>query len=219
MVEYNFNEEYNRILDEIIESRRSIRSFKPEIPPEKMIKEIVRAGMLAPYATLLVGSKNDFRRFFIIRKGETRDRIATIMHNQVKEVYKGIREKAEKNPEIQAKVQGLLTTLKSRVETGIPNMEDAPYFIVIAEKKGSMSVEMQSIAHCLQNVWLKSTALGLGFELISATEQIAENQDFCQILGVPPKKYGINGCLIGYPAKIPRRSPHPDPEKCTKWIN
>lgn len=219
MVECIFNKEYNRIIDEIIESRRSIRSFKAEIPPEEHIKEIIRAGMLAPYATLLVGSKEDFRRFFVIKKGETRNKIASIMHNQVKGVYKGIKAKAEKNPQMKAKVQDLLETLKSRAENGIPNMEDAPYFIIIAETKGSMSVEMQSIAHCLQNMWLKSTALGLGFELISATEQIAENEEFCKILGIPPKKYGINGCLIGYPTKIPQPSPHPDPEKNTKWID
>lgn len=63
MVGYDFNEEYNSILDEISESRRSIRSFKAEIPPEEYIKEIIHAGTLAPYATLLIGSKKDFRRF------------------------------------------------------------------------------------------------------------------------------------------------------------
>lgn len=217
MVEYNFTEEYNDILDEIIESRRSIRSFKSEIPPENSIKEIIRAGMLAPYAALLVGSNQDFRRFFVIKKGETRNKIASIMQNQVKNVYNGIKVKAEKNPEI--KVQVLLETLKSRAENGIPNMEDAPYFIVVAETKGSLSVEMQSIAHCLENMWLKSTALGLGFELISATEQIAENEEFCKLLGIPPKTYGINGCLIGYPTRIPQPSPHPDPEKSTTWLD
>lgn len=217
MVEYSFTEEYNKILDEIIESRRSIRSFKSEIPPEKSIKEIIRAGMLAPYAALLVGSNNDFRRFFVIKKGETRNKIASIMQNQAKIVYNGIKAKASKDPQI--KVQVLLETLKSRAENGIPNMEDAPYFIITAETKGAMSVEMQSIAHCLENMWLKSTALGLGFELVSVTEQIAENEKFCKILDIPPKKYGINGCLIGYPTRIPQPSPHPDPEKSTVWLD
>lgn len=219
MVEYAFSEEYNRILDEIIKSRRSIRSFKSEIPPEGNIKEIINAGMLAPYAALLVGSNRDFRRFFVIKKGETRNKIASIMQDQVKNVVNVIEAKSEKNPQIKAKVQGLLETLKSRAENGIPNMEDAPYFIVIAETKGPIPAEMQSIAHCLENMWLKSTALGLGFELVSATEQIAENEEFCQILGIPPKKYGINGGLIGYPTRIPQPSPHPDPEKSTKWLD
>ena len=219
MGERDFNEEYNRIIDDIIKSRRSIRSFKEEIPPEEDIKEIINAGMLAPYATLLVDSKEDFRRFFVIKKGQTRNEIANIMHNQVKAVYGGIKAEAEKNPQMKAKVQVLLDTLKSRAENGIPNMEDAPYFIVVAETKGPMPVEMQSIAHCLENMWLKATALGLGFELVSATEQIATNEEFCKILGVPPKKYGLNGCLIGYPTTIPPSSHHPDPEQSTEWID
>ena len=82
-----------------------------------------------------------------------------------------------------------------------------------------MPAEMQSIAHCLQNMWLKATALGLGFQLVSATEQISLNEEFCKLLGIPPKKYGINGCLIGYPQKIPPAAPRPGPEKNTKWID
>ncbi|MGZ7047964.1 MAG: nitroreductase family protein, partial [Methanobacterium sp.] len=69
-MEYNFSKEDNKTLDEIIESRRSIRSFKGSLPPEENIKEIIRAGMLAPYATLLVNSKEDFRCFFVVKKGE-----------------------------------------------------------------------------------------------------------------------------------------------------
>ncbi len=43
----------------------------------------------------------------------------------------------------------------------------APYFIVGAEKKGFPAVEQQFLAHCLENMWLKATALGLGFQLVS----------------------------------------------------
>lgn len=212
------DEEYNKVIDKIIESRRSIRSFKADIPPEEHIKEIILAGMLAPYATLLVNTKEDFRRFFVIKKGEKRNEIASIMHEQVKNVYNGIKAKVEKNPHMKNKTQSLLKTLKARAENGIPGMKDAPYYIVIAEAKGPMPVEMESIAHCLENMWLKSTALGLGFQLISATEQIAMNEEFCKILGIPPKKFGLNGCLIGYPQSIPPAMPRPDPEKSTKWI-
>ncbi|MGZ7109556.1 MAG: nitroreductase family protein [Methanobacterium sp.] len=217
-MEYNFSKEDNKTLDEIIESRRSIRSFKGSLPPEENIKEIIRAGMLAPYATLLVNSKEDFRRFFVVKKGERRNEIASIMHNQVKNVYNGIKAKIGKDPQIKGKTQNLLKTLKARAENGIPNMEDAPYFIIIAEAKGPIPVEMESIAHSLQNMWLKTTALGLGFQLISATEQIAQNEEFCKILGIPPKKYGLNGCLIGYPQKIPAVTSRPDPEESPKWI-
>ncbi|MGD0953085.1 MAG: hypothetical protein ABR985_11955 [Methanotrichaceae archaeon] len=35
--------------------------------------------------------------------------------------------------------------------------------MVVAERKSFPPVEQQSLAHCLQNMWLKATALGLGF--------------------------------------------------------
>ena len=57
-----------RFLDEIIESRRSIRSFKNDIPPKDTIKAIIRAGLFAPYAGAAVDQGN-FRRFVVLRKG------------------------------------------------------------------------------------------------------------------------------------------------------
>lgn len=35
-------------LSEIIETRRSFRAFKPEVPPKELVDEVVRAGLLAP---------------------------------------------------------------------------------------------------------------------------------------------------------------------------
>ena len=219
MSEYEFSSEDNELIDKLIESRRSIRSFKSEIPPEESIKEIIRAGMLAPYAALMIDPKSDFRRFYVIKKGSTaRGEMASIMQNQVKGAYEKIKEKSEKNPQIAKKSQSLLSTLKSRSERGLPNFEDAPYFIVVAEAKGPMPVEQWSLGHCLENMWLKATALGLGFQLISATEQMSNNDEFCKILGIPAGKLGLNGCLIGYPQNIPPATPRPDPEKSTRWL-
>lgn len=220
MSEYGFSDEYNKMLDEIIESRRSIRSFKSEIPPEENIKDIIHAGMLAPYAALMIDPKSDFRRFFVIKKDtKARKEMASIMQNQVQKAYESIKEKAEKNPQIAKKSQSLLKTLKSRSERGLPNFEDAPYFIVVAEAKGPMPVEQWSLGHCLENMWLKATAFGLGFQLISATEQMSNNEKFCKVLDIPVGKFGLNGCLIGYPQNIPPAAPRPDPEKSTKWLD
>lgn len=220
MSEYEFNEEYNRVIDKIIESRRSIRSSKPEIPSEEYIKSIIRAGMLAPYAALMVNPKSDFRRFFVIKKGgKARKEIVTLMNNQVKRAYLAVKEMAEKNPQIEKKSQTFIKMMKIMSENVLPNLEEAPYFIIVAEEKGPMPVEQWSIAHCLENMWLKATALGLGLQLISGTEKMSNNDEFCKILGIQPGKFGLNGCLIGYPVKIPPAAPRPDPEKSTLWID
>ena len=60
-------------------------------------------------------------------------------------------------------------------------------------------VEQQSLAHCLQNMWLKATELGLGFHLVSMTAEMIENDEFCEILQINSADYAVNGCAIGFP--------------------
>ena len=42
--------EQNDSLDKILQTRRSIREFTPEIPPRELVEQIIGAGLLAPYA-------------------------------------------------------------------------------------------------------------------------------------------------------------------------
>ncbi len=48
-------------------------------------------------------------------------------------------------------------------DKGIPGVSTAPYFIIIAELRGIPPAEQESLAHVLENMWLKTTALNLGF--------------------------------------------------------
>jgi hypothetical protein len=50
-------------------------------------------------------------------------------------------------------------------------------------------------------MWLKATALDLGFQLVSATAQMANNPSFCEMLGINPDEWALNGCAIGYSAE------------------
>jgi nitroreductase len=45
----------NMLLDEIISERRTYRKFKQEFPPENNIKNIINAGLHAPFAAAAVG--------------------------------------------------------------------------------------------------------------------------------------------------------------------
>jgi len=55
-----------------------------------------------------------------------------------------------------------------------------PYYIVVAERSGIPPAEQQSLAHCLENMWLKATALGLGFQLVSVTAQMGRDRSSLQ---------------------------------------
>lgn len=53
------NKNCNQALDKIIASRRSIRKFKPEIPPKGLTEQVIKSGLLAPFSGLAV-SRSDF---------------------------------------------------------------------------------------------------------------------------------------------------------------
>ncbi len=80
-----------------------------------------------------------------------------------------------------------------------PFFPELPCLIVIAEWRGARRASMQSIAHAMENMWLKATALNLGFKLVSPMESMTDNKDFCDLLGYPVGQYGFHAATIGYP--------------------
>jgi nitroreductase len=215
----NNNTDCNKVFDEIIKSRQSIRSFKDDIPSKENIEDILEAGMLAPYAAQAVGENEDFRRFFVFENGSNSMEIARIlMYKKAEQGLDHFKKMVEEKPFLKGKVQSFMDKLQMIVDKGVIGVGTAPYFIVVAELRGVPPVEMESIAHCLENMWLKATELELGFGLVSLTSQMAEEEEFMKLLGMPVGKYGINGCAIGYPAaQIPHKS-RPDTKKATKWM-
>jgi nitroreductase len=67
-------------------------------------------------------------------------------------------------------------------------------------------------------MWLKATALGLGFQLVSATAQMDDNPEFCSALGINPAEWALNGCAIGYPAEELTYSVRLPVEEVTCWL-
>ena len=100
-----------------------------------------------------------------------------------------------KHIQLRAKAGWFVNRLEMFNKIGmIPGVGTAPEFIVVAEKKGFPAVEQQSLAHCLENMWLKATALDLGFQLC-----ILPNVKF--IVGQTLFGQALNGCAIGQSAE------------------
>ena len=110
------------------------------------------------------------------------------------------------------------SNLKAMSQHGIPNIGKAPYYIIVAEQKGIPAVEQRSLAHCMQNMWLKSTALGLGFQLLSITAQMAEDKEFCDLLKIQLGEFALDGCLIGYPETLPPPAKRSKIDEISRWI-
>ena len=214
-------EQKNMYLDQILADRRSYRMFTAEFPDEDAIRRILHAGLLAPYAAAAVGgSKDYFRRFFVMKKGSTGLNAAIpLIMEQVQVMAQGLEKEMEANPALRQKAASFVRRLDMIRKAGrVPGVGNAPFFIVVAERKGFPPVELQSLAHCLENMWLKATALGLGFQLVSITSKMSDNNEFCKILGIPTGEWELMGCAVGYPSDELSPSIRPPVEDVTRWL-
>ncbi len=65
---------------------------------------------------------------------------------------------------------------------------------------------------------MKATALGLGFQLLSVTERMAEEKEFCDLIGIPFGEFALDGCLVGFPEEAAQPSKRPLLEEVTRWM-
>ncbi len=213
------SEEANKWLDSVIEHRRTVRSFKTEIPNSDSIKAIIHAGLWAPYAGIAITNENDFRRFFVIQNGNILlGKIAELLQQQARVSLQEMKTRFAEKPLLREKGKAYLSRVSDMAERGFPDLLIAPCLIVVAEQKGIPPAERQSLAHVVQNMWLKATALGIGLRLVSAIERLSENNDFCSLLGMSLGEFAFTGCIIGFAAEEPKARKRPDDKDVTKWM-
>jgi nitroreductase len=208
-------------LDQILAERRSHRMFRPESCSDDDIRRILHAGLLAPFAAAAVGDSHDyFRRFFVMRRGsESMKAAASLVMQRVEAMSVDLERDMHTDAELRKKAAGFARRLSLFREKGmVPGMGTAPFSIVVAERRGYPPVELQSLAHCLENMWLKATALGLGFQLVSVISQMSSDPAFCAILGLPPGEWELMGCAVGYPADELSPSIRPPVDDVTRWL-
>ncbi len=210
----------NAVLDRIIGERRSCRKFTREIPADEQVESILHAGLHAPFAAAAVGNNEDyFRRFVVVRNGsKTMKELIPLIFEGVLSMAGDLEQAAAKNAQLREQAAGFMNRLAMIKTLGmVPGVGTAPFYIVVAEKKGFPPVEQQSLAHCMENMWLKATALDLGFQIVSATAQMADNPEFCRALGLESGKWALMGCSVGYPAEILSPSIRPSVREVTTW--
>jgi nitroreductase len=215
------SEQKNVALDQILAERRSYRMFRPEFPPEDAIRRIIHAGLLAPFAAAAVGDSTDyFRRFFVMKKGsQSMTAAAPLVMAEIHHMSESLHEEMKNNLRLREHGIGFARRLAMIKKQGIvPGIGTAPFYIVVAERKGFPPVALQSLAHCMENMWLKATALELGFQMVSITSEMAHNPEFCKILGINPNEWEMMGCAIGYPQEMLSPSIRPPVEDVTRWL-
>lgn len=213
----------NEVLDKIVLARRTTRDFRPEYPDQSAIRGIITAGLHAPYALAAVENYKDgpFRRFFIMRKdGTTIQKASALLNAKVKEEADGIRRKGADDRAYLLRSDSWLDRLDMFSALGhVPGVMNAPYFIVIAEHRGIPDLGEHALAHCLENMWLKATALGLGFQIISMTSYMGDDPDFCALLGLAAREWDLMGCAVGYAQKPLPPSTRDSFDNSARWLS
>lgn len=210
--------ECNRFIDQVIESRRSIRKVKSEAPSRNLVELVLQAGLLAPYAGASV-SREDFRRFVVIpRESSATGQIAALLKRKAESSSNQLEMQMQHDEFARQHGGAFLERLKIMGKYGAPNVGKAPYYIVVAEQRGIPPVEQLSLAHCLENMWLKAAALGLGLQLLSITEQMASDREFCELIKIPVDEFALDGCVLGYPDMKPCVPKRPILSQVTQWI-
>jgi nitroreductase len=209
----NITPEHSAALDVIIRARHSVRAFGSISPSREAVEAIIQAGLLAPFGSLAVAGKPDFRKVFVIRN------LSVSMENAAKILKNRMAKQAD---ELEAKVGSVpfVQNLKRIGQQGVPGVGSAPYFVVVGERKGTPPVAAQSLSYCLQNMWLKATSLGIGLQLVSATTQMDSDPDFCSLLALSVGEYALDGCVLGYPADgyQPASVEYPAFAKSVSWL-
>jgi nitroreductase len=209
----SINEQHSRALDDILKARRTVRAFSPNAPSKAEIEEIIQAGLIAPFGALAVAGNPDFRKVIVVPNSSPVSVIvAKTMKNRVSHFADELEKKIGLAPFVQ--------NLKRVAQQGVPGVGNAPYYIVVGERKGTPPVATQSISYCLHNMWLKATSLGIGFQLVSATIQMDSDPEFCKLLGLSCGEYALDGCALGYPVDNyqPPHVNYPVYDKSVAWL-
>ncbi len=205
--------------EQIIRSRRSVRSFTDEVPRIEAVKEITASAIYAPYASATGIPLSETRKVFVLKQNsEKMTEAVELLFSQLKKSSAKLDITLMLLPFLRKKMKGFAERLKAVSDSGIPSLKNAPYYIIVAEKKGFPPVEKQSLAHAMQNMWLTATHLGLGFQLISATGLMSKNDRFLELLGLPKGEYELDGCVIGFPSKPPETAKEFDMDKFITWV-
>lgn len=191
----------------LIESRKSIRKYKPEMPPREVVERILHAGFHAP------SGKNRQNWRFIVCTGKKRDEYLQYSQRS----WLGIKDILQ---------QKLKPSLYAFTERFFFTLGDAPVIIFcysINTPDERYHTSIGSVYMAVQNMNLACFAEGLGCCTMGAPLEIREDVD--RFLGVtewPEYKAGqmelLCALVLGYPDHEPPKAPRQIEGRVT-WLS
>jgi coenzyme F420-0:L-glutamate ligase / coenzyme F420-1:gamma-L-glutamate ligase len=197
----------NSVLD-AIQTRRSIRRYRPEPVPQAVIERVLNAAVWAPSA-----HNRQPWRFVVIERGETKETLAQAMGTRLR-----------RDLEADGAPQELI---EKDVTRSYVRMTDAPLLVALClsmadmdsypdERRGrnEFLMAVQSTAMAGQNLLLAAHAEGLGACWMCAPLFVPDV--VCEVLDLPEDWQPQALLTLGYPAETREKTRHPL-EKRVLW--
>jgi nitroreductase len=206
-------------LEELLRSRRSVRSFSAERPSDDVLERLVELATLAPSA-----SNKQPWRFLIVTSRPVIEKMASVVREATDAVaahvmpesqvafrnYGDYFTRFESAPAVIVPIFRGHTVLSHLVDAGLdPELRDA---IAVMERDSGLT----GTALALMNLLLATHELGLGASAM--TGPLLATRRLREILTVP-ESWGIVALVpVGHPAEAPQPTERKPLQKVIRWI-
>jgi len=208
------------MLIELMQSRRNIRKFQPQVPERSVIEALLAAAVTAPSA-----SNKQPWRFLVVANPEVKatmaakvkaavERVALHIDSQFNSAFRAYGDyftRFDTAPVVIVALYRPLTLLSNMVGANL-NSADRANIICMEERSGIVSTSL-----AIQNLLLMAHELGLGAS--GLTGPLIALDDLKSILSLP-SGWDIAALIaVGYPAEKPAAPTRRSPAEVTRWIS
>lgn len=203
-------------IDELIQKRKTIRSFTDQVISTEQLEAVIEAGRQAPFAGITQSGVSGFRHFFVVRRDTA---ICEPLMELVTDArIADLKEVEEKH--LEAKYPAYANVVKNMSQKKPMDLFMAPLLIIVAERAGRPAREHVALGYVLSNMWLKATDLGLGLKLCSGIGDIKNTDALKELLGLPKEEdFAFDGCNLGFAnGELYREGVRPVPERSITYL-
>lgn len=204
---------------QIMQSRRSVRRFQPEVPPRDVLLSLIEAAVTAPSAS----NKQPWRFLMITRRPliaqlaaavrEAVEQIAASIDPGFEDAFRAYGDyftRFEDAPVVLVPLYRGMTLLSHMVGDALdPELQDN--ITTMEQSSGLISTSL-----ALQNLLLSAHDAGLGAS--GMTGPLVALEALRELLGVQPSWQIVAFVPLGYPDESPRPTRRKDAERVVKWL-
>jgi 5,6-dimethylbenzimidazole synthase len=176
---------------ELVQRRRTIRKFKPDIVPDDIIEKIIEAARYAPS-----GANIQPWEFLVIRKPELKEGIIRIIEGARAGGTASVQNTSEVIRELSSPPVFIMLLGDSRTRAGLPGRASQ-------DDRKWQSVLISSLASAFLYMHLAATSLGLASRWQSGVERPDSREPLGKLLGLPDEMQIYDMMVVGYPEAGP----------------